>query len=264
MNTKHAKLLFSALTVAFALSPVNANAISLSAATGGTFTFNYDSAALGLAAGGSASFNGYYVSNYWSSADSDPSNPANTSSHFTSSAGSTQISATNLVHDITPTGSNPSNQPAGRHVQGTSPSFSIDSDTLAGVSGTQLGLTGIHSFYAPLFSGNVTTGDFSLAYNDSTSGWSIKNNFSFGLNMYDLSNLALTVTDANNWGLTGNLLLAAGNASMIYGQTGANVGTFNLGVGSYAASPVPVPAAAWLFGPALAGLIGFGRRKIAK
>lgn len=261
MNTKQAKLLFSALTVAFALSPINANANSLSAATGGTFTFNYDSAALGLAAGGSASFNGYYVSNYWNTADSDPTNPTNTSSHFMDSAGAAQISAINLVHDITSAGPNPSNQATGRHVQGTSPTFSIDSDTLAGVSGTQLGLTGIHSFYAPVFDGNVTAGDFSLAYNDSTSGWSIKNNFSFGLNMYDLSNLALTVTDANNWGLTGNLLLAAGNAGMIGGQTGANVGTFNLGVGSYAASPVPVPAAAWLFGGGLLSLLGAMRKK---
>jgi hypothetical protein len=260
MNNHQVKTLFAALAVTVALIPANASAITLSAVTGGTFTFNYDSVALGMAAGGSASNNGYYLSNFWDTAASDPSNPTNTSSHFTGSAGSTQISATNLVHDITPTGLNPSNQSAGRNVQGTSPTFSIDSNTLAGVSGAQLGLTGIQSFYAPNFGGNVTAGDFSLAYDSAKpgTGWYVKNNFSFGLDMYDLSNLALIVTDANNWELSGDLLLASANAGMIYGQTGANVGTFSLSV---SASPVPVPAAAWLFGGGLLSLLGVVRRK---
>jgi hypothetical protein len=267
MNFLQAKNLFATLAVAVALIPTNvsASATALSASTGGTFTFNYNSAALGLAAGGTVNNNGYYLTNFYNTAASDPSNPANTASYFTSNAGTTPISEINLVQDISPTGANPSNQPTGRHVQGTSPTFAIDSTNLAGVSGTELGLTGIQSFYAPAFGtrGHVTAGDFSLAYNPSetASGWYIQNNFSFPLIVYDLSNLALIVTDANNWKLSGDLLLASGYAGMIYGQTGADVGTFNLSVGSYAVSAVPVPGAVWLFGSALAGVIGFNRRK---
>jgi hypothetical protein len=264
MNFHQTKILFATLAAAVALLPANASAAVLSASTGGTFTFNYDSATLGKAAYGNVlSNNGYYLSNFWNTTASDPSNPVNTASYFTHNGGTTQISEINLVQDISPTGPNPDNQPTGRNVQGTSPTFAIDSTNLAGVSGTKLGITGIQNFYAANFSSHVTAGDFSLAYDPSetASGWYIQNNFSFPLIVYDLSNLALTVTDANNWNLSGDLLLASGYADMIYGQAGADVGTFNLGVGSYAVSAVPVPAAIWLFGSIFAGFIGFTRRK---
>lgn len=268
MNNQQAKILFASLSLSIALASTTANASLLSALSGGTFTFNYDSATLGQAAGGNANYNGYYLTNFWNTVASDPSNPANTASYFTGSVGTTQISAINLVQDITAVGSNPSNQATGRHVQGTSSNFSIDSANLSGITGTQLGLTGIQSFYAPVFGthGHVTAGDFSLIYDPSVSsntGWYIKNNFSFGLNLYDLTNLDITIIDANNWKLNGDLLLTSDYAGMIYGQAGTNIGTFNLGVGSYAVSSVPAPGAVWLFGSVLAGLIGFGRRKNA-
>lgn len=53
-------------------------------------------------------------------------------------------------------------------------------------------------------------------------------------------------------------------------QTGTslNLGTLSLdsttGILSFGATPVPVPAAVWLFGSALCGLIGFGRRNEKK
>jgi hypothetical protein len=57
--------------------------------------------------------------------------------------------------------------------------------------------------------------------------------------------------------------LAAGNYSLWIG--GAGVGTTTTGgqtyVATLATAPVPVPGAVWLFGSAMAGLIGFGRRK---
>ncbi len=266
MKNHQAKVLFATLALYIALVTTDANATALSAASGGTFTFNYDSAALGQAAYGNVyGNNGYYLAHFWNGADSDPSNPANTANYFMSNIGATQVSATDLVHDITAVGANPSNQPAGRHVQGSSADFSIDSTSLTGVAGAQLGLTGIQGYYAANFQTHVTAGDFSIAYDAarSGSGWYLTNHFSFDLDLYDLANLSVTVTDADNWQLSGDMLLAAGYAGMIYGQTGANVGTFNLGVGSYAVSSVPVPGAVWLFGSALAGLIGFGRRKIA-
>ncbi len=56
----------------------------------------------------------------------------------------------------------------------------------------------------------------------------------------------------------------AGQVYSIY-LGGAGVGVWNRNVSDYqldiAASPVPVPAAAWLFGSALAGLIGVHRRR---
>ncbi|WP_186289477.1 hypothetical protein [Methylomonas koyamae] len=38
---------------------------------------------------------------------------------------------------------------------------------------------------------------------------------------------------------------------------------FELAVEAASAAPVPLPGAAWLFAPAIAGLLGFGRRKSA-
>ncbi|MBD9355590.1 hypothetical protein [Methylomonas albis] len=59
--------------------------------------------------------------------------------------------------------------------------------------------------------------------------------------------------------------LAAGNYSLWIG--GAGLGTSTTGGQTYVAtlstSPVPVPGAVWLFGSAMAGLIGFGGRRKA-
>jgi hypothetical protein len=55
---------------------------------------------------------------------------------------------------------------------------------------------------------------------------------------------------AVNYGLT--------DSSLMYGL--GDIGTPG-SAGAYTPSPVPVPAAAWLFGSGLAGLVGIGRRK---
>lgn len=62
--------------------------------------------------------------------------------------------------------------------------------------------------------------------------------------------------------------LTAGNYTLILGGYDGTVGGANLAYtatisAAAAASPVPVPGAVWLFGSAMAGLIGFGRRKPA-
>lgn len=54
--------------------------------------------------------------------------------------------------------------------------------------------------------------------------------------------------------LAGNYTLAIG------GDDGANGGRYTV---SMTGAPVPVPGAVWLFGSAIAGLVGFGRRKTA-
>lgn len=88
---------------------------------------------------------------------------------------------------------------------------------------------------------------------------------------------------ANNWNNTSEILsvmgrtVAAGNHTLevFWAEAccnGANGGRFSLNGGTNwssltannlaALAPVPVPAAAWLFGSGLAGLIGFNRKKI--
>jgi hypothetical protein len=45
--------------------------------------------------------------------------------------------------------------------------------------------------------------------------------------------------------------------------TGFLLGSTNLSVSFDGAAVIPVPAAVWLFGTALIGLVGFGKRKTA-
>lgn len=263
-------------TVTGLLAPTTATSATLNASSGGTFTFDLDRDALGQYVFGSAfGNNGYYLANFWNTADSDYTNPANADGNLAAAVGTTEISALNRVHDLTAVGANPTGQAAGRHVQGTTSGFSIDSNTLTGVPitsiglsgvvGEKLGMTGVQGFYAPNYPGALINGDFSLQYDPSrqvsgASGWFIANNISFTMAVYDLANLALTSTDETNWLLTGDLLMAPDNASMLLGDAYVDVGNFSLGVGSYAA-PVPVPAAVWLFGSGLMGLFGASRRK---
>jgi hypothetical protein len=272
------KILFASLSCNLALAPITANAAILNASAGGTFTFNYDSAALGqYVYGGANNNNGYYLANFWNTAASDPYNPNNTKSHFASSVGTTQIPAANLVHDVTPIGSFSDPQVSGRHVQGTSANFAVDSNTLTGQSGAQLGMTGVQSYRLPNYPAPynyILAGDFSLAYDPSArasawtgqtgtpTGWYIQNNLGFSLVTYDLTNLSLAFTDANNWKLGGNLLMSPDYADMLAGPGLMDVGTFNLSIGSYAVSSVPLPATVWIFLTGLVGLMAGGRRKI--
>jgi len=271
------KILFASFACNLALASTTANADILNASAGGTFTFNYDSAALGQYVYGSENNNnGYYLTNFWNTAASDPYNPSNTKSYFASSVGSTQIPATNLVHDVTPIGSFTDPQVSGRHVQGTSANFAVDSNTLAGLTGEKLGMTGVQSYRLPNYPAPynyILTGDFSLAYDPAArasawigqtgtpTGWYIQNNLGFNLVTYDLTNLSLAFTDANNWKLGGNLLMSPDYAGMLAGPGLTDVGTFNLAMGSYAVSSVPLPAAVWIFLTGLVGLMAGGRRK---
>lgn len=75
------------------------------------------------------------------------------------------------------------------------------------------------------------------------------------------SKIASAVFKDNQWVLRGVL----GVADHVYGLRVEAQGGATLTSGSYTTnvSPVPVPAAAWLFGSAIAGLVGFGKRKKA-
>ncbi len=55
--------------------------------------------------------------------------------------------------------------------------------------------------------------------------------------------------------------LASGDYTLLLGGNGTSSDTFGNGFYKLTLTAVPVPGAVWLFGSALAGLVGFGRRK---
>lgn len=241
---------------------------------------------------------GLFVSSFWDTANSgylnsDPNK--RTDGYFTANNGHTEASAINLVHDLVTTagpgtGTNEiAGQATGRHVKGLGSNFGIDSVSLAGTgssAATQaLGMTGVQGFWIPYYGANGGTvfyGDFSLRYSatarqnkwtssgitgQTASGWYLQNNISFAAIAYDLANLHLEVTDANNWMLTGDLLSSPENAAFIKSANLADMGDFCMGVGSYSGcghiSSVPLPGAVWFFGSGVVGFMVNSRRRLS-
>ncbi|NOU13158.1 MAG: hypothetical protein HOO92_04200 [Methylococcaceae bacterium] len=271
----------TALTICAALVSSNSNATLLNAPTSGTFTMNLDRLAL-------APYSGYFLSKFWEAAASDFTNPANTGDYFNSQITTTEIPAINQVFTLAAIGSNPANQAVQRAVKATSANFTIDSNTLVGVdsvigdyglrvAGAQIGMTGVQGFYAPYWltnccglGGGLVNGDFSVVYDtarqtDGRSGWYLANNMYFTMATYDFSNLSIAFTDADNWRLSGDLLMSPENGSMLKGAILNDVGDFCLGSGSFTGcgqvSTVPLPTSAWLFISSLLGFVGFSSRK---
>lgn len=263
---KSSAIAFKTILTVGTLLASPAFATTLNAPAGGTFTMNLDRNAL-------QPYFGYFLSSFWDGPASDINNPAHTGGYFSSNTATTEISAINRVFELTAIGNDPLNQPAQRFVKATSADFSIDSNTLTGIAGSQIGMTGVQGFYAPGWppnGGGVVNGDFSITYDASRqgtgqTGWALTNNLYFSMAVYDLSNLSLSFTDANNWQLSGDLLMSPENGGMLQGASLNDVGDFCLGVGSHAGcgqvSAVPVPAAIWLFGSGLVGFIGVSTRK---
>lgn len=258
-------LIISTMTL---VSP-SAQAISLNAPVGGTFTMNLDSEAL-------RPYFGYFLSEFWDQAASDPTVSTNTGPHFAGLVDASEIPSDNQVFPITPIGPNPTGQAAYRAVQGTSANFSIDTDTLLGVEGAQIGLAGIQGFYAPLWlptPSGLVNGDFSVVFDstrqtDGRTGWYLANNIYFNMATYELSNLSLAFVDANNWQMSGDLWMSPENGGMLKGAILNDVGDFCLGTGSFSGceptvTAVPLPTAFWLFGSALFGLGGLARKNQA-
>ena len=269
IKTSHTPIAFAVsliLAVSATFLSSSANATLLNAPSSGTFTMNLDRIAL-------APYYGYFLSTFWDGAASDISNSVNTGNYLAGNIATTETSAVNRVFDLTPIGNDPINQPEQRFVKATSVDFTIDSNTMAGVAGTQVGMTGVQGFYAPRWppsGGGLLNGDFSVAYDTNRqsggqSGWYLANNIYFTMAVYDFSNLTIAFTDANNWRLSGDLLMSPENGGMLQGVSLNDVGDFCLGAGSYAGcgqvSAVPVPAAVWLFGSGLVGLASMAGRK---
>lgn len=254
------------------LVPSAASATILSAASGaGTFTINFSRDAFAVLQGGSLESPGIFNAHFYGTAESDYTSVSLNS--MVQGGGMSEQPSTALLHDITATGANPAGQAAGRHVQATTADFAINSDDYTGVGA--LGMTGVQKYGvgAGMFAGTAMVyGDYSLKYNSSQrgtganlSGWYLENHIGWTMDAYDIANLSVLVSDANNWKLSGDLLMSSGTAGMLGGVAGANVGNFCLGVGSSAGcgavSAVPVPGAVWLFGSGLVGLLASGGRK---
>jgi len=123
------------------------------------------------------------------------------------------------------------------------------SDTSTG----QIGLSGAMRINGP--GGLLVPYDFRLTNTSGT--WNIATfDAGFGYNDFlKLTNVNESVNEAGELLLNGDLQITGLWAFMLGADTSV-VGTFNL-----APSAVPVPAAVWLFGTGLIGLIGVGKRK---
>lgn len=259
------------LAVVAIASMAPAHATLLNAPQSGSFTMNLDSSAL-------VPYWGYRLSSFWDTAASDIANPTNTAAYFSSVVGSGEIAAVNQVFALTSTGLDPTGQPAQRAVKATSANFAIDSVNLTGITGTQIGMTGIQGFYAPKWQtaccglgGGLINGDFSIAFdrnrqNDGRSGWHLLNNIYFTMATYDFANLSLVYSDADNWRLSGDLWMSPENGAMLKGAILNDVGDFCLGTGHYTGcnqlTTVPIPASFWLFASAMISLIGTVRKHL--
>ena len=264
------------LSASLLMLSVNAQATLLTAPLNGSFTMNLDRDAL-------APYYGYQLSTYWNTVESDYTNPLNTGNNLVSHISNIEISAINQVFDLTAIGTNPTGQVGQRFVKATSADFTLNSETLIGTPNTQIGMTGVQGFYAPLWppnGGGVVNGDFSLIYKNpldrqatwlesgvvgSSTGWTLLNNIFFTMPVYDLSNLSVVFSDADNWRLSGDLLMSPENGGMLQGAMLNDVGDFCLGVGSYAGcgqiTAVPIPSVAWLTFGILLSLFGVNRHK---
>lgn len=275
------------LALTAAIAPSAASATTLNASAGGTFTFNFDHSAFNEYVFGAANNGtGFYLSRFFNTADSDYTTKSD--GYFLANNDYTPDSSAAFVHDVTAvSATNPTGQQSGRFVKSTTTNFSINSSTLAG-TGT-LGMTGVQDFRLPFYSDGTTSllfGDFSLKYGVASrqgawddlgqtgtpSGWYLTNNISFSAVAYDLTNLVVAYTDANNWSFSGDLLMSPENADFLVGTRLKDVGNFCLGIGSYAGcsnpaavASVPVPSAIWFMGSGMIGLLAArrGRRGVA-
>jgi len=228
------------------LAPSSASA----ALVAGTATITIDNTALAAAsvyaAGGYP--NGWIVQTFWGAADNQLGITAATTGGTTLSAtGSTALSLP--VNTNTTTISYPASGPWGRTEQATTMDASNTSSGQIGLSGA-FALSGQPGFLSPY--------DFSLVKTGST--WNIRTfdtGFSYQ-NFLVLANVSESLNGNGELLLSGDLKWTGLWASLVHANTSAVVGTFNL-----APSAVPVPAAVWLFGSAMAGLMGFARRKSA-
>lgn len=228
--------------------------------TSGAFTMNLDRNALAqLAVNPSGTPPTLYLEEFWNT----PTSASLTATQIQTAGvadlvtGTGEIPATGLIYDVT--GATVTN-PAGRFIQATN--FSYDPNDLTGTANGQIGLGGVMRFLGN-FPGIFVNGDFALKY-DATrvgnaaggSGWYLLNNYSFPISSWDLTDVTAS-SNPFSLSLSGTLKWSPEVASAFFttSDIGKSMGTFTF------VSPVPLPAAAWLFGSGLIGLAGVARRR---
>ena len=194
--------------------------------------------------------NGWIVNKFWDAS-------YNTTGITASTAGGLTLPTTGNTAMDFPVNTNattisyPSSGTYGRTEQATTMDAN---DTSIG----QIGLSGAFLLTSVGGSGVLTPYDFNLK---KTAGvWNIQtydNAFSYQ-NFLNLTDISETVNGNGELLLSGNLKWTGLWANLVGANTNTVVGTFSL-----APSAVPVPAAVWLFGSGLMGLLGFARRKTA-
>ncbi|MDN5940478.1 MAG: VPLPA-CTERM sorting domain-containing protein [Nitrospira sp.] len=245
------------MAVVSVFAPSDSRAASV---TSGTFTMNLDRDALAqLTLNPTGTPPTLYLEEFWdaSASASLTATQINTPGTADLVPGTGEIPATGLVYDVT--GSTVTN-PAGRAIQPTN--FTYDPNNVTGTATGQIGLGGVMRFMGN-FQGVFTTGDYALEY-DATrvgnpaggSGWYLLNNFGFPIPAWDLADVT-TSSDPFSLALSGNLKWSPEVTSAFFAPSdlGKTMGTFTF------ASPVPLPAAIWLFGSGLIGLAGLARRR---
>lgn len=150
----------------------------------------------------------------------------------------------------------------------------VNLTTGAGLNLTDVGFT----LYSGLFPASVFDSAAALPVPAGKDGrWDALGDTSMANNGGVIGTLTYLTHVNNSTGNTETLInyfLAAGNYSIAtggaFGATGTVIDdTVGIHSGSFAiqanlsVQPVPVPGAVWLFGSAIAGLVGFGRRKAA-
>jgi len=141
---------------------------------------------------------------------------------------------------------------SGRLLQPTSFEYSGDPTTGTG----QIGLSGALTVSSDNWSGYLLMSELSLKY--SSGEWVLYTNQPiFGtVALFDLSNVTTSTNSAGLLSLSGSLVFDPAWGGFMGVDSTTVVGNVNL-----APAAVPVPAAAWLFGSGLTGLLLGARRK---
>lgn len=255
---KQTSVLGLALGIVSLTLSMSANAIVLvenKKISGGTITINYDANALASFAGGSNTVgNRYiYIDEFFDASFNNQVIGAATAPILDAVA----IDSTALVHDINAQGTTSNGV---RALKDTTLNF-IGTPSDGSASG-QIGLSGstrISSDIVPGLAGaSLLWDDLGMEYTGGA--WSFFTDDTavfggFGKNtLFDVDNVVETVTE-NNILITGDLKFGLQWGAFLGGLQGQDVGSFTLET-----TIVPLPAAIWLFGASLAGLVGVKRK----
>lgn len=240
------KLAIASVILLSALTGLLAPATASAALVTGEATITIDNAAV---SGSNAA--GWFFQTFWGSADNALQIDGSTS-------GGTALSTsgdTSLLFSVNANISSVvlSTSGYGRLLQATTMDAGNTSVGQIGLSGAlRLRDPGLTTYLAP----------FDLAVSKTAGQWNItSHDTGFGtVGLFTLANVSESLNGNGELLLSGDLLWTAGFS---YGGLLGGNGSTVLGTFSLAPSAVPVPAAVWMFGSGLIGLIGIARRKAA-